>query len=56
MTFRPGGGFMTFQPTTGHFIEKCKHGIVVRQCRCPGPKIERIVPCAHEEIQKAPGA
>lgn len=34
-----------------HFIEKCKHGTVVRQCRCPGPKAERIVACpfGHED-------
>lgn len=28
-----------------HFIEVCKHGRVVRQCRCFGPKDSVIVPC-----------
>ena len=28
-----------------HFISKCKHGRVVTQCRCIGPKEVRIVPC-----------
>jgi flagellar motor switch/type III secretory pathway protein FliN len=28
-----------------HEIVKCKHGTVIRQCRCPGPKVEIIVNC-----------
>lgn len=29
-----------------HFIDKCKHGVVVRQCRCADPnKVEHIVAC-----------
>lgn len=30
-----------------HIIEKCKHGKVVRQCRCPGGTLT-IVPCTKE--------
>ena len=34
----------------GHFIEKCEHGMVVRQCRCPDPnKAVRIVACPDPE-------
>ena len=30
----------------GHFIEKCEHGAVVTQCRCPDPnKTLTIVAC-----------
>ncbi len=33
-----------------HFIEKCEHGMVVTQCRCPDPnKTVRIVPCPYPE-------
>lgn len=33
-----------------HFIEKCEHGMVVRQCRCPDPnKTVRIVACPYPE-------
>ncbi len=28
-----------------HYLDKCKHGVVVRQCRCPGPKTVNVVPC-----------
>lgn len=28
-----------------HFIEECEHATTVRQCKCPGPKVLRIVPC-----------
>ena len=35
-----------------HFIEQCKHGQVVRQCRCIGKKEVRIVACMHPD---APG-
>lgn len=28
-----------------HQIKKCRHGTVVSQCRCPGPKHELLVPC-----------
>ena len=28
-----------------HVVEKCRHGKVVRQCRCPGDKSVREVPC-----------
>lgn len=32
--------------THGHFISKCKHGVVVAQCRCISVNKEvRIVPC-----------
>lgn len=28
-----------------HSRKICRHGIVVAQCRCPGPKVDVIVPC-----------
>lgn len=28
-----------------HYVERCEHGTVVSQCRCPGPKSIRIVAC-----------
>lgn len=28
-----------------HSVTKCKHGTVITQCRCPGPKKEIIVVC-----------
>lgn len=31
--------------TGGHFREVCKHGFVGAQCRCPGPKADRVVEC-----------
>lgn len=34
----------------GHFMEKCEHGIVLSQCRCPGPKLIRRVPCVHKDL------
>lgn len=32
-----------------HFIERCSCGIVLNQCRCPGPKTTRVSskPCTH---------
>lgn len=33
---------------SGHYIEKCKHGIVLSQCRCPGPRTEYIIECPAE--------
>lgn len=32
-----------------HYIEKCKCGFVIRQCRCAGEKTIRIVPCDHAQ-------
>lgn len=34
-----------------HHIDRCRHGVVISQCRCPGPKTTRIVPCppGHDE-------
>lgn len=29
----------------GHFRKVCKHGVLVSQCRCPGPKEDTIVIC-----------
>lgn len=39
----------------GHFIERCRCGIVLAQCRCPGPKDERVSnnPCSHVSAQEA---
>lgn len=31
-----------------HFRKVCKHGRVVAQCRCIGPKTEIIAPCLPE--------
>lgn len=28
-----------------HYVNKCKHGTLMGQCRCPGPKPTRIVQC-----------
>lgn len=33
---------------SGHYIEKCKHGLVLSQCRCPGPRTEYIIECPDE--------
>lgn len=33
----------------GHFVDKCVHGVVVRQCRCVGPKEVRLVGCSCPE-------
>lgn len=30
---------------TDHYIERCKHGVVVSQCRCPGPRTEYVTDC-----------
>lgn len=32
-------------PQGEHYRSKCVHGVVVAQCRCPGPKTVRVVPC-----------
>lgn len=32
-----------------HFIEVCEYGIVHAQCRCPGKKTVRTVPCGTPE-------
>lgn len=32
-----------------HFKDVCKHGIIMRQCRCPGPKAEHLVTCDHPD-------
>lgn len=31
-----------------HYIERCKHGTVLGQCRCPGPKAEYVTNCPPE--------
>ncbi len=28
-----------------HQRSECKHGVLVEQCRCPGPGVVTIVPC-----------
>jgi hypothetical protein len=28
-----------------HYRAECKHGTLMGQCRCPGPKETRLVPC-----------
>jgi len=41
---------------SGHFVERCKCGKVVAQCRCPGPnKVVRIAkePCNDCKAEKA---
>lgn len=30
---------------TSHFRKVCKHGTLVMQCRCIGPRVDIIVPC-----------
>lgn len=35
-----------------HHISECVHGIIVSQCRCPGPKDVVIVPCPDGCIRK----
>ncbi len=36
-------------PKPGHHIDRCECGKVLSQCRCIGPKTERIVsPCRHK--------
>lgn len=39
-----------------HYIEKCKHGVTIAQCRCPGG-VETLVPCPeyHNEPGYKPG-
>lgn len=40
----------------GHYIDKCKHGVTIRQCRCPGGTVT-IVPCPeyHNSPDYKPG-
>lgn len=33
---------------TMHERQVCKHGVLVSQCRCPGPKVDTVVPCPPE--------
>ena len=28
-----------------HYVKRCRHGTVVVQCRCAGPKSVETVPC-----------
>ncbi len=40
----------------GHYIAKCKHGVVMGQCRCASPnKSVRIVECKHQEFSPPTG-
>lgn len=34
--------------TLGHWVEVCRHGFIVRQCRCLGEKDVRLVTCPDE--------
>ncbi len=35
-----------------HFIQKCRHGVVVAQCRCPSPdKLVHLIDCPPECLQ-----
>jgi hypothetical protein len=47
----------TFRNMERQFVHRrivCVCGIVISQCRCPGPKVEKIVsPCEHTQEQKA---
>jgi hypothetical protein len=40
----------------GHFIERCRDcKVVLRQCRCPGPKVEKVglcIPCSELEAKQ----
>lgn len=36
----------------GHFIERCSCGVVMRQCKCPGPHVERIADDACETCRR----
>lgn len=39
---------------SGHIREVCEHGQVISQCRCPGPRTDRVVrPCPFPEHAKA---
>lgn len=31
-----------------HYIERCKHGVILSQCRCPGPKVNYTIECNPE--------
>lgn len=35
-----------------HYVNKCKHGVIMGQCRCMGPKPTRLVECppGHEDM------
>ena len=36
-------------PLPSHHLDRCECGIVMSQCRCIGPKTERVVsPCRHK--------
>lgn len=39
---------------SGHFIKRCKHGVVQSQCRCIGNKQVTIVACPPECLKNAP--
>lgn len=40
----------------GHHINKCKHGVVMSQCRCPSPnKTVNLVQCVHEDLPAPTG-
>lgn len=42
--------------TAGHHINKCKHGVVMGQCRCPSPnKTVNIVHCVHTDLPAPSG-
>lgn len=34
-----------------HFIQQCRHGCIVMQCRCIGPKRMILVDCPPECVQ-----
>lgn len=39
-----------------HHMDKCRHGVVMAQCRCPHPnKAVRTVPCTHEDLPPPTG-
>lgn len=34
-----------------HFIKQCECGMIIAQCRCPGPKpVEIVRPCSHGRV------
>ena len=37
-----------------HFRKVCKHGIVMGQCRCIGPKVDQLVECSCVGPEVAP--
>jgi hypothetical protein len=36
----------TYETHNGHSQSECIHGIITKQCKCPGPKTHVLVPCA----------